>query len=155
MSYTSHTVEPLLVLDDESIFIIAYQHAHTPPRTSCSSKKQAIMIDNVPVGWKLANSLSIFWQSLAVSESPTQAIASYNIPVFLAGSSGARSCYDEVPASSPGSLSTAHFWSPRWSFRSSYAILHNRYRWRSSKLASIARSGFILAMTSYPQIVRT
>ena len=51
----SHTVEPLL--DDESIFIIAYQHTHTLPRTNCSSKKQAIMIDNVPVGWKLANSL--------------------------------------------------------------------------------------------------
>ena len=37
--------------------IIAYQHTHTLPRTNCSSKKQAIMIDNVPVGWKLANSL--------------------------------------------------------------------------------------------------
>ena len=45
---------------------------------------------------------------LAVSES-LHKIASYNIPVFLAGSSGARSCCNEAPASSPGSLSTAHF----------------------------------------------
>ena len=69
------------------------------------------MIDNVPVGWKLANSLL----ASQFSDNPTGCLriptqdASYNIPVFLAGSSGARSCYNEVPASSPGSLSTAHF----------------------------------------------
>ena len=83
MSYTSHTAEPLL--DDESIFIIAYQHTHTLPRTNCSSKKQAIMIDNVPVGWKLANSLlaSQFSDNHWLSPSPyTTWIASYNIPIL-------------------------------------------------------------------------
>ena len=58
LSYTSHTVEPGASSGRRIyIYYSLPTYMHTLPRTNCSSKKQAIMIDNVPVGWKLANSL--------------------------------------------------------------------------------------------------